>query len=138
VVAIVSTWPMTEQLSLNLAAKGGILGSVRMMCIVWHLRFTRWRTYNLWFSGLLRRVVWWLDTNVSEGRADSIFRMFGKPWIICTLFIKCLSSQAYCRALQLDRIICQLSTMWNMNPTFVTHARDFSQTFFDRTLTFVC
>jgi len=30
--------------------------------------------YNSWFSWLLRRVVWWLDTNVSDDRAASIFR----------------------------------------------------------------
>jgi hypothetical protein len=29
--------------------------------------------YNPWFSALLRRVVCWLDTNVSEGRVASVF-----------------------------------------------------------------
>jgi hypothetical protein len=30
---------------------------------------------NSSFCGLLRRVVWWLDTDVSEDRAASIFRV---------------------------------------------------------------
>jgi hypothetical protein len=30
---------------------------------------------NLWFSGFLRRVVWWLDTIVSDDRPASIFRV---------------------------------------------------------------
>lgn len=29
---------------------------------------------NLWFSGLLCRVVWFLDTNILEDRPTSIFR----------------------------------------------------------------
>jgi hypothetical protein len=30
---------------------------------------------NSWFSGPVRRVEWWLDTNVSEDHAASIFRV---------------------------------------------------------------
>jgi hypothetical protein len=36
------------------------------------LRFT---INNSWFYGLLRRVVWWLDINVSEHRTASVFRV---------------------------------------------------------------
>jgi len=32
-------------------------------------------TLNLWFSGSLHHVVWWLDINVSEDCAASIFRI---------------------------------------------------------------
>jgi len=39
-----------------------------------YLRFSgRWNL-NSSFSGLLRRVVWWLSTNVSEDSPASIFR----------------------------------------------------------------
>jgi hypothetical protein len=39
------------------------------------LRFSRQWGQVSWFCGLLRRVVWWLDTIVSEDRASSIFRV---------------------------------------------------------------
>jgi len=29
----------------------------------------------LWFSGLLLRLMWWLDINVSQGYSASIFRV---------------------------------------------------------------
>jgi hypothetical protein len=37
--------------------------------------FSWWRCYNLWFSGLLHHVVWWLDTSLSEDHAALIFRV---------------------------------------------------------------
>jgi hypothetical protein len=33
--------------------------------------------YNSWLSALLFRVMWWLDTNVSEKHTVSIFRVEG-------------------------------------------------------------
>jgi len=32
-------------------------------------------THNSWFSGLLYRIVWWLDINVSEDRVASVLRI---------------------------------------------------------------
>jgi hypothetical protein len=37
--------------------------------------FNNQRAQNSWFSGLLRRAARWSDTNVSEDRAPSIFRV---------------------------------------------------------------
>jgi hypothetical protein len=39
------------------------------------LRFSRRWTYNSWFSGLVRPVVWWLDTIVSEDCAAFTLKM---------------------------------------------------------------
>jgi len=40
---------------------------------------------NSWFSGMLHRIVWWMDTNVSGDLAASIFRVEDGYYPIITL-----------------------------------------------------
>jgi hypothetical protein len=42
---------------------------------IYETRIKYYLSLNLWFSGLLYHVVWWLVTNVSEDRAASIFKV---------------------------------------------------------------
>jgi len=60
------------------------------------VRFSlRWRYSRiLWYSGLLRRVVWWLDTNVSEDHVASIFRFYLYDFLQ-SLALTCADGQTY-------------------------------------------
>jgi hypothetical protein len=47
-----------------------------LICVAYGIKYRlHWESP---FCGLLRRVVWWLDTSVSEDRAASIFRVEGR------------------------------------------------------------